>query len=95
MYGSSTAPRSARNWNRRSRLRGWGTTSSVGWRGSVPTIAPSGAAASPASRSGTNTIGASARWTCRTRPSRGSARPSLPRPHLHVGVEQAHATASS
>ena len=52
--------RSAANANRRSRLRGCGTTSSVGASADDADQAASGAFASPASVSGTNTSGRSA-----------------------------------
>ncbi len=65
-YGRRISASSAVKANRRSRSRGWGTTSSRGWAGSVPAIAASGAAASPASRSGMNTMGRSDRWQWRT-----------------------------
>jgi hypothetical protein len=57
MYGTSTPASSAAQANRRSRLRGWATTSSRGASRSVPSMAASGAAASPDSLSGMNTMG--------------------------------------
>ncbi len=75
MWASTCTARSARKAQRRSRSRGWGITNTRGsWR-SVPTMAPSGAPASPAVVSGTKTIGRSLRWRCRTVAS-GWARPA-------------------